>query len=313
MQNFMISVNAVMPFAVYLAIGCLIRVRRIADEAFMSKLNQFVFKVFFPFIMFRCVYTLDFDTGVSAFFVVFSVIELLTVIGLLVLIVPRIVRRNDRRGVVIQALYRSNTVLFAIPLAQSVFGEEAASAAGLLVAVLVPIYNITAILILETFSSGGRHSVRELAMKLLNNPLIRGAIVGAVFLLLRVPLPQCVMKPVNAIADMATPLAVIVLGSTLRFDALANNRGILTRIMLVRLIGLPCLALLVSFFVEMSEFERFMQVILYATPIAASSYPMAVNIGGDGELAGQCVVVSTVCSVITIFLWILLLNSFGLI
>jgi hypothetical protein len=33
--------------------------------------------------------------------------------------------------------------------------------------------------------------------------------------------------------------------------------------------------------------------------------------GGDGELAGQFVVLSTVASVVTIFLWVYFLNSIG--
>jgi predicted permease len=40
---------------------------------------------------------------------------------------------------------------------------------------------------------------------------------------------------------------------------------------------------------------------------------MAQNMGGDGKLAGQFVVISTVASVVTIFFWIFLLRSMQLI
>ena len=59
--------------------------------------------------------------------------------------------------------------------------------------------------------------------------------------------------------------------------------------------------------------ELFLILAVYATPVATASYPMAQNMGGDGELAGQMVVISTVASVGTLFLWIFLLNSIGVI
>ena len=61
------------------------------------------------------------------------------------------------------------------------------------------------------------------------------------------------------------------------------------------------------------ELELFLLVAVYGTPVAAASYPMAQNMGGDGELAGQLVVISTVVSVVTLFFWIFLLRFVGLI
>ena len=60
-----------------------------------------------------------------------------------------------------------------------------------------------------------------------------------------------------------------------------------------------------------SGVERFVYFEMYATPVATASYAMAQNMGGDGELAGQFVVLSTVASVVTIFLWVYFLNSIG--
>jgi len=38
---------------------------------------------------------------------------------------------------------------------------------------------------------------------------------------------------------------------------------------------------------------------------------MAQNMGGDGELAAQFVVLSTVASVVTLFFWIYFMNTIG--
>ena len=54
----------------------------------------------------------------------------------------------------IQAVYRSNFVLFAMPLTESVFGQSGLAAASVMVAIIVPFYNVTAVVILEHFRGG---------------------------------------------------------------------------------------------------------------------------------------------------------------
>ncbi len=53
--------------------------------------------------------------------------------------------------------------------------------------------------------------------------------------------------------------------------------------------------------------------VVFATPVAAASYPMAQSMGGDADLAGEYVVISTLLSIFTIFGWILLLKNMALI
>ena len=56
----------------------------------------------------------------------------------------------------------------------------------------------------------------------------------------------------------------------------------------------------------------FLLLMIFATPVAVSSYPMAVNMNGDGPLAGQMVFVSTIASLFTIFGFIFTLSRMGL-
>ena len=53
-------------------------------------------------------------------------------------------------------------------------------------------------------------------------------------------------------------------------------------------------------------------MILFAAPAAVASYPMAVAMGADGQLAGQLVCTTTVLSVFTIFAWTFVLRTLGM-
>ena len=80
-----------------------------------------------------------------------------------------------------------------------------------------------------------------------------------------------------------------------------------------KLIVLPAIMLYLGYMVGLRELELFLLVAVYGTPVAAASYAMAQNMGGDGDLAGEFVVLSTVASTVTLFLWIIFLKSVGLI
>ena len=200
--------------------------------------------------------------------------------------------------------------LFAIPLTESVFGSEGVALASMMIAVVVPIYNVVAVVVLEYFR-GGVPKIGQLTKNVLSNPMIKGAIVGFVFFGLHIYLPACVEKPVKAFSDLSTSLALFVLGSTLHFSSIRKNLKYLVSALGLKLVLIPSIIMVLAVKLQFRPVERFVLFAMFATPVAAASYPMAQNMGGDGELAGELVVTSTVVSVFTIFLWIYFLKSIG--
>ena len=112
---------------------------------------------------------------------------------------------------------------------------------------------------------------------------------------------------------MATPLSLFVLGGTLHLSDMWKNAiplAIGTGLKLVMVPSLLCLAMAQLGF-RGSEF--FVVFCMFATPVAAASYPMAQSMDADSDLAGEYVVITTVLSIATIFFWILVLKGLGLI
>jgi len=314
MESFLIAVNAVMPFLIYISFGYGVVKSGLADEAFMNKLNKVVFRAFFPLLMFNNMYQLKRDFSLNLTLVATAVLSVLFLQALLLLVVPRLVKENPRRGVIIQAIYRSNFVLFGIPLAANLFGDDGSALASMMVAIVIPVYNVTAVIILEMFrGDGGKTNPLVLVRNVCTNPLILGAAVGLVFFALRIKLPSSVEGPVSQFAGMTTPLALFVLGGTLHFSAIRGNLKYIVPSMTLKLALLPLLITALATVLGFSNVERFVIFEMYATPVATASYSMAQNMGGDVELAGQFVVLSTAASVVTIFLWVYLFTSIGFI
>ncbi len=313
LNSFLIALTAVMPFLIYLGLGFFSVRAKIATPSFMQSLNKFAFRVLFPFMTFNSVYGAAPEDMPSLKLIVFSVGSVLLLILLLMAVVPRIVKENPRRGVIIQAIFRSNFVIYGLPLALSVFGPESSSVTGVMVLIMVSLFNIASVVVLECFRDGGQVKFTSLLLGVLKNPLLQGCLVGLLFFALRIRLPEMIAKPIATLASMASTLGLITLGAALRFDEIRRNRREITVVLVIRLVLLPLAALFIGWLIGLRGIELFLVLMIYGTPIATASYPMAQNMGGDGQLAGQLVFISTVFSLATIFCFIFGLSQLGLI
>lgn len=313
-RSFIVAVNAVVPFFFYLALGAGARAAKAVDEAFLQKLTKMVFAVMFPFMTFNNVYSATWDGLPSLTLTMFIGGGILLTTALLVFIVPKLVKENARRGVMIQGLFRGNYVLLGVPLTVSVFGPEKGALAAMMVVVVLTFNNILAVIVLEMFnggSDGKKSSAGSLLLNVAKNPMIIGCVVGLVFFIFRIRLPDCLASPIAAISSMTTPLAMFALGGTLRFNAIAKNMRYISSVLLIRLIVMPLVMMCLGYAIGLRSAELFLVLTVFGTPSAAASYPMAMNMGGDGELAGQLVFTSTAVSMASLFVWIFCLNQMG--
>lgn len=313
MESFLVAANAVVPFICYMSYGYLIRHLGFGDDAFYKRLNQIVFKAFFPLMMFYSLYTSKANLSTNARLALTAIAILLVAILLSVLLTPLFVKENPRRGVVAQSIWRSNTLMFALPLAVSMYGEEAGSLASIVIACAVPIYNVAAVFILEYFrrTEGEKTSVPRLLRNILTNPLILGAIAGLLFRALHIGLPACILKPIKSISDLTSPLAIFICGATLVLPNIRKNLKIISICVFMKLVAVPAVVTTLCYLLGFRDEELFILFALYATPLANATFPMSQNMGGDGELAGEMLAISTVVSMFTIFLWIVGLNAVG--
>lgn len=312
LQNFLTALEAVLPFLIYLGIGYLVVRMGMADVPFMNRLNRITFRVLFPFLMFYNIYRGSAEEMPSTLLILAAVISILLLVAALMLAVPRLVPGNPQRGVIIQGIFRSNYLLYGLPLTLSVFGDAYAGIAGIMVMIVVAEFNTCAVVVLEIFNGEGKVNWKDLPLKLVRNPLMQGCALGLAFFLAGIRLPKCLETPVSALSGMVTPLALITLGGTLRFSAIRENARMLSVILLIKLVLLPAAMLALGYYaVGLRRVELFLFLMVFATPVATSSYPMAMNMGGDGELAGQLVFLSTVASLATVFCFIFGMGQAG--
>jgi predicted permease len=313
MTNFLFSLNVVAPLFILMAIGYIVRQIRFISDEFLQQLNRFVFKFLLPLMLFqdiRLSYKGDFSNTKLIFT---SLIGVSIIIAVSFLVVPALIKRNAQRGSIIQGIYRSNFLIYGLPLATGMYGNEAIASISMLMGIMIPFYNVAAVIILSIHSESGTHkpSVKSVLKDIVTNPLILGCFFGLLGGFIHLTLPPFMETPVNQLAHAAAPLALFVMGGEFRFGNLRNNIYKVIAVTIARLVIVPVSGL--YFFIQMGfrDVELTVLLTLFATPTAMASYIMAKNMGNDGELSGQIVVLTTACSCFTIFWFVFFLRSWG--
>ena len=183
---------------------------------------------------------------------------------------------------------------------------------ALLVSFLIVTFNILAIITLERFR-GGRNDHRGMLRSIVSSPLIISAALGIVWSCLGISLPDVLLSTMKQAGDVATPLSLIALGGTFQAGELRKNAKPLGITVLSKLVLMPVFFLLIGLFLRMDAAELAALTGVSITPTAVSTYAMAQKMGSDGELAGQIVVVTSLLSVVSMFAWVFLLSSAGIV
>ena len=189
-------------------------------------------------------------------------------------------RRKDSRTPIFRfACIFSNAAYMGFPLISALFGSE-----GLLYAsAYVTVFNI----LLWTMGYGfvsGSSDPKEVLHSLLHTPVLYAMVIGLCIYLLQIPVPQLIAQPLELMANMTTPLSMVITGMLLA----AGDLGCIVRskpvwkLAAVRMLLIPTVCLAVFGLLE-------------CCPSAAITSVFAVQFGHDESFAAGSVVLTT-CS-----------------
>ena len=310
LSNFFVALGGVVPLFCLMAVGVFVKRSRLLTEEELLHMNRMVFRVFFFFMMFYNIYISDPGTAFQPLLMLFGAGGVLFTALVFTGIVCRIEQDNARRGPMIQAIFRSNYVLMGIPLVGNIFGDAAIAIPTMMIAAIVPLYNVLGVFVLETFR-GGRFDLLHILRGVIMNPMILGAIAGVFCRLVSLSIPAPVLKPVAQIAAATTPVALIILGASFHGGSYQAHLRQLVFSVASRLVIVPAIMLSLAIALGFRGVELVTLIAVFATPCAVASFAMAQQMQADAELAGNCVVYSSALSCFTIFGWVFLLKTLG--
>ena len=309
------SANVVVPIFLLIMLGYALTRLKLWDAHFLKIANDVCFKCLLPVLLFYNVATANIFEVFNGQLIIYASVCACLLCALLFVIVPLFVKDNKRRGVMIQGTFRSNFLLFGVPLGLSIGGESGAVLAAVVASFYVPVINMLSVISLYAFSDAKNKNLKSALLGILKNPLIIGGVSGLIFSLIRnyigFEIPTIIDTTLFNIKSTATPLAFLILGGDLKFGSMLRNVKFSIFSVLGKIVLIPAVMLTVSALLGFDKLEMAILVAVFATPNAVSSYAMARNYEADYELAGEIITLGTLLSVFTMFIFITIARSFG--
>ncbi len=226
-------VNILLPIFAVIGLGAALRNSGFASPRLFSETNRLVYWVGLPAYLFykTAESELRGDAALRVFGVLLGAMLLSIGVGYAVARVLRLSGRST--SAFVQGAYRSNLAYVGLPIVLMAVAAGAGSEEGALqavsvvsIALLMPVYNFVAVIVLLAGREGSREQLpqrlRELAFRLVTNPLILACAAGLVVMALGWTLPPPLHETLSIIGDMTTPLALLGIGATLSFATLRS-------------------------------------------------------------------------------------------
>ena len=311
LQNFIICVNAVIPSAIYLAVGICLKLFKVVTDDEVKRFTRMTFLALYPFLMFDNLYGKSIADNMDWRLIIYCIAFVAFQICSSWLFVCKTQLDNYNRGAMIQSLFRSNIVLMGLPIAVNLFGKGNVTSVAVVLMFVVPIYNIVAVVIFERFR-GGKVNALGIIKGVFTNPLIVGGIVACIIMALHITVPTPIYSTIVTLSDSTTPIAMILLGASLNLQGFSEDRKKVAVCVIGKLIFFPALGIGGAVWMGIRGVDLIAVVLMTATPTALASFAMASSMGGNGKLAGETVVISTLAACFTMPIWLFILKNGGM-
>ncbi|MFQ5649627.1 MAG: AEC family transporter [bacterium] len=299
--------NAIAPVFVIIALGAALQRFNFLSEEQVNGLGRLVYWVGLPSLLFYKIATATYTGGAAGKIFLLVVLSMLAGIVISYLLVWLLHLPSQSVGAFVQAAFRGNLAFIGLPVvvyASSgpfVTEPNVETLAVLVLAPIVPVYNIFSVLVLLV----GRkrlqmRTLKRLALQIVTNPLVLGSAAGLVVSLTALQLPPSLERTTHAIGQMSLPLALLTIGGSLTTVQLRGSLKYGLIAALIKVAVTPLIGFLLLRASGLGPLESKLALIYLACPTAASSYVLAEQLEGDRATAASAVVISTLLATISL-------------
>lgn len=295
-------VPLVLPDFLLIGLGWLLLHLLKYERNFFETAERLVYYILFPALLFGSIIRAPLSLGEASTLIAATGVLMASGVALAWLAVPVLRPDAVSHASLAQCAYRFNTYM-GLSLSTSLAGAAGQSVMAIIVGCAVPLANLAAV------SGLARGRNTRLLAELARNPLILGTVTGLACNLMGVTLPGFAMDTLQRLGACAIALGLICVGASLSLQRLEAAVTVMGWMLVVRLLGMPAVALAIAAILPLSPLEKQMLLLFSTLPTASSAYILAVRMGGDGRSVAALTTLATLLSALTIPLW-LLLNPF---
>lgn len=284
---------------ILLGVGYLLYRLKFLDDDSTRRLSNIVITIINPIVIFNA-YQTDFRPELAkgllyAMILAFSCQTVMVLIGRLA-----VRKKAENFRVERFAAGYSNCAFMGIPLVQAAFGAEGV----FYLTAFITAFNVFMWTHGVILMSGEKQSPKSL-LKILISPAIISIVLGVLFFLTGLRVPEIIGQPFNYLGAMNTPLAMIVSGATIA------KAGLLSGVRNPRIYAVQSLKLLITpallaaavvpvELLGVSSLVVNTVLIAAASPTASSTIMFSYKFGENEQYASHHFAISTIASMATI-------------
>ena len=308
------AAGVTLPVCVMLLAGVGFKRWGVIDDHFISTSSKFVFNFCMPALLFTSMSEISpemlLDTRLAFYAVIASVLCFFTAW----LLSFKVVDEGADRGVFVQGAARGNLAIVGLALVGNMYGDAGIAPMSLVMALLIPVYNIVSVVFLSFYAKGNvRFSWKGVVKDIVKNPLIMGVFSGFLFALSGMEMPGIAENIIRYFSSITLPLALINIGGTLSLKALSETSTASVWGTIHKLCLMPLIFVTLGWFMGFRDMELGVLYLALSCPTAAASFVMAKAVGGNAPLAANIMVMTTLGSLPATSLGIFILRYFSLI
>lgn len=311
MSNLIYSINATLPIFLLIILGKVLKTTKIINDEFTKTADRYVFRIALPALLFSDLTENNVGSAFDGKYVLFCFSVTIFSIAVLWGLTEKFMKNEEQKGAFIQGSYRSSAAILGLAFINNMY--DSVGMAPLMIIGCVPLYNIFAVIILTLKGDNGgkKPNMKETFINVMKNPILLSILIALPFALLNLHFPSFVNKAIGSVANTATPLALISIGSSFEGKKALKKMKPTLLASFIKLILLASLFLPLAVFFGYRNQELMALLVMLGSPTTVSSYIMAKNTGNDGILTSSIIVLTTLLSSLTLTLWIFVLKSFG--
>lgn len=287
-----ILVNIIFPIVIIVFLSYLLGRAFSIDARALSKLILFLFQ---PALIFTSSYRSRLDAEFLAITVFAVVITLL--MGVITFLVIKVLHyeRLTASAFALSVLF-VNAGNYGLPLILFAFGQEALT--------LGVIYFTSSVILIQTLAvfiaARGTANATAAVLNIFKMPLVYAVVLGLAFNLLRVTVPDPIMKAADLTSDAAVPLMLVVLGLELGRATLERDPWHISLAAFIKLAVTPVVAMALGALMKLDGTTFAVCVIESSMPTAVMASVLAVEFDSRPEFVTGAVLVSTLGSVVSL-------------
>ena len=312
--GFMDTAGMVLPLFALILVGWSAGYLRLLPDAAAESLSDYVFSIAVPVLIFNAVtgpgggfdqspwtYWLAYFAGA---FAVFAVGMASTI---------RIWKRTWVDGAIQGvASGHSNVVFVGVPIILAAYGADSRTPLYMLLALHMPVMTIAAMLVAEAETLSW-NSIRRALFSIARNPIVLGIVAGATAHAVGYRPAGGLATALDLIAGSTTACGLIALGLTLRRAGALAALPQVVALSVLKLLVHPLLVLAICIVLGVDPLWTKVAVVFAAMPCGMNAFLLAQKYRRPAVVSAAAITLSTLISLPTIALWLLLLDTPGIV